>query len=75
MENGPLTDKEVLRKLKEALISGEEFEGSIINYKKDGTPYFVHWYCIPCLGIDGDPISWLSLQDYKDYEETTSNNG
>ena len=36
---GPLTDKSVLRRLRQNLARGEGFTGEAINYRKDGTSF------------------------------------
>lgn len=41
------TDKEVIKRLAEALKSGKKFEGKAINYKKDGTPFIMCWRVLP----------------------------
>ena len=40
---GEGTDKKVIDRLADALGSGRKFEGKAINYKKDGTPFIMHW--------------------------------
>lgn len=44
---GPNTDREVIRYLRQRLEAGEEFEGRAINYRKDGTEYFQEWQITP----------------------------
>ena len=44
---GELTDRKVIQKLKSILERGEFFEGNTVNYKKDGTPYYVQWNISP----------------------------
>lgn len=38
---GDATDKKVIARLTKALKDGGDFEGSAINYKKDGTPFIM----------------------------------
>ena len=40
---GPRTDKSVLSRLKGCLERGEVFEGEVINYRKDGTEFYLEW--------------------------------
>ena len=40
---GPGTDRAVLDQLRGNLQAGEPFEGETVNYRKDGSPYVVHW--------------------------------
>ena len=59
---GPRTDREVLDGLRAALEAGDEWEGETINYRKDGTPYRVHWNVAPVRGPAGDIRYWVSVQ-------------
>ncbi|TNE68755.1 response regulator [bacterium] len=40
---GEKTDRVLLEQLKNELSSNKAFSGRTINYKKDGTPYYVEW--------------------------------
>merc|ERR1712125_239264 len=45
---GPGTDKKVLARLKESMQQGDgDYEGSAINYRKNGTPFIMHWRVVP----------------------------
>jgi hypothetical protein len=33
------------------------FEGRAINYKKDGTPFVMHWTVAPVTGSDGTTVT------------------
>ncbi len=44
---GPLTDKNVLKRLRRALQAGEVFEGEAINYRKDGREFDFEWQVAP----------------------------
>lgn len=65
---GPLTDRSTLDMLREAMEDNQPFEGETINYKKDGTPYRVHWDLVPCLGDNGEPVYWLALQNFSEMD-------
>ncbi len=56
------TDREVLDSLRAALEAGEEWEGETVNYRKDGTPYQVHWNVTPVRGPAGEVRYWVSVQ-------------
>lgn len=43
MLQGPDTDPVVMQHLRNCLKSGQHFDGSAINYRKDGSPYVVRW--------------------------------
>ena len=59
---GPKTDRAVLDSLREALEAGESWEGETINYRKDGTEYWVRWSIAPVMDEDGEIESWMSVQ-------------
>lgn len=58
---GPATDKKVLERLGEALEQGIQFEGTAINYRKDGTPFIMEWRVVPAK-MDGKIKAWLAIQ-------------
>ena len=49
---GPETNLTIIQELRECLQSGRVFDGSIINYRKDGTRYRVH-LTVSAVIIDG----------------------
>ena len=58
---GTGTDKKVIERLVLALKSGTKFEGRAINYKKNGTPFIMHWRVLPVRS--GKKITaWLAIQ-------------
>lgn len=59
---GPRTSRAVLDSLKTALARGEGFHGETVNYKKDGTPYWVEWDIAPVRGDDGRVEYFVSIQ-------------
>ena len=40
---GPATDREVIARLERTLAEGGVFEGSTVNYHKDGTAFDIAW--------------------------------
>ena len=59
---GPDTDPQVLARLRACLRSNTPFQGSAINYRKDGTPYHVEWNISPVRGADGIVTHFVSVQ-------------
>lgn len=55
------TSKEVIAELRVALSTGRKFEGRAINYKKDGTPFVMHWRVLP-VKLGGDIKAWIAIQ-------------
>jgi PAS domain S-box-containing protein len=58
---GPGTDKKVIARLSDALASGSRFEGKAVNYKKDGTPFIMHWRVLP-IKAGKEIKGWLAIQ-------------
>lgn len=58
---GPGTDDKVIARLSDALKSGGDFEGKAINYKKDGTPFIMHWRVLP-VRVGEKIAAWVSIQ-------------
>ncbi|MFN2381348.1 MAG: PAS domain S-box protein [Guyparkeria sp.] len=59
---GPETDRAVLDRLRECLVAGQAFEGSTLNYRKDGRSYLVEWRMNPVHGADGSITHFVSVQ-------------
>ena len=58
---GAATDKKVIAQLADALKHGKRFEGKAINYRKDGTPFIMHWRVVP-VKISKQTKVWLAIQ-------------
>jgi len=58
---GTATDKKVLDRLRKALTDGKPFEGRAINYKKNGTPFIMHWRVVP-VKVGRNTKVWLAIQ-------------
>jgi len=59
---GPGTDKKVLTRLKESMQKGNgDYEGSAINYRKNGTPFVMHWRVVP-VKVGGEIKAWVAIQ-------------
>lgn len=59
---GPETSKVVIDDLRACLKTGRNFQGSTINYRKNGEPYYVEWTISPILGSSGKVEYYLSIQ-------------
>jgi len=59
---GPQTNPEVLRELSACLREGRYFQGSTINYRKDGSPYTVEWNISPVRNKAGVITHFVSAQ-------------
>jgi len=62
MFEGPKSDLETLRKLGESLRKLETCEVTIINYKKNGEPFWVHMTINPVADDKGWFTHWISIE-------------
>jgi diguanylate cyclase (GGDEF)-like protein/PAS domain S-box-containing protein len=53
---GPSTNTVLMKKLKSDLAAGREFYGETVNYRKDGTEFFVQWR-VGLMRLDGETVS------------------
>ena len=59
---GPLTDRVVLRSLKNTLRRGESFMGETFNYRLDGSPFINSWRIDPIRNAAGEVTHYSSAQ-------------
>ena len=59
---GPKSDRAMLKRLREALGRGEPFSGETVNYRKDGSEYYVEWDITPIRAASGEISHFLSIQ-------------
>ena len=59
---GPETDRRVLDRLRRQLSAGEAFFGEVINYTKDGTPFWIEWHVSPIRDDAGRITNFVALQ-------------
>ena len=59
---GPMTDPQVLRRLRACLQSASFFQGSAVNYRKDGSTYLVEWNVSPVRDEQGRVQAFVSVQ-------------
>ena len=58
---GAATDKTVIARLLDALKRDGRFEGKAINYKKNGTPFIMHWRVLP-VKVGKHTKVWVAIQ-------------
>jgi len=59
---GAGTDQKVLARLKASMDKGTgDYEGSAINYRKNGTPFIMHWRVVP-VKVGGEIKAWVAIQ-------------
>jgi sigma-54 dependent transcriptional regulator, acetoin dehydrogenase operon transcriptional activator AcoR len=59
---GPKSNRAMLQQLRETLSRGETFSGETVNYRKDGTEYYVEWDITPIRTSSGEISHFLSIQ-------------
>lgn len=60
---GPKSDLSIFHNLNESLANGEVWEGKTINYKKDGTEFFMEWSIAPVFDKNGRIDKLLAVQN------------
>ncbi|QHL90445.1 PAS domain S-box protein [Sphingomonas changnyeongensis] len=59
---GPQTDQATVARIREALARGEPYSGEILNYRRDGAPYWVNLAINPVRDAAGRVQSFISVQ-------------
>ena len=59
---GPKSERAMLQRLRETLSRGEPFSGETINYRRDGSEYYVEWDITPIRTGSGEISHFLSIQ-------------
>ena len=59
---GPLTNRKILDELKVKLSHEENFIGTNLNYRKDGTTYIVKWYISALRDEKSNIVGYVSYQ-------------
>jgi PAS domain S-box-containing protein len=59
---GPQTSRKNLDILKQTLREGGQFDGEVINYRKDGSEFYVEWHVNPVWNEQGQITHYVSVQ-------------
>jgi PAS domain S-box-containing protein len=59
---GELTDQASVSRLRQAILAGTPCREELINYHKDGHPYWVAIALSPILGPDGAPRGFMAIE-------------
>jgi PAS domain S-box-containing protein len=59
---GPDTDRQVLRKLREDLDNYRPGKAEVINYKKNGEPFWAEFSVVPVADETGNYTHWIAIQ-------------
>ncbi len=69
---GKRTDSETVRQMSRAISAGESFEVEVVNYSKDGTPYWIHIKADPFFDESGILQGFIAIeQDITHEKEQT----
>lgn len=68
IKQGPLTDPETVNQIRQALAEKRSFRGRLINYRKDGTPFWNELLIQPVLTAQGDVAYYLGLLEDVTYQ-------
>lgn len=60
--HGPLTDPETIRRILDSTSEQRSLQAEIVNYRKDGSPYWASIDAHPLTGSDGEIVGYFSLQ-------------
>src|SRR5262249_32037459 len=69
--NGKLTDRKVVDRICQELSQGQSTTGELIQYRKDGTPYYSNVSITPLPGADGRVSTFVSI--HRDTTEQKKN--
>lgn len=59
---GPKTDRKELSKLSAAIKNWQQFETTLINYKKDGEPFWINFAITPIANEKGWYTHWIAVE-------------
>jgi PAS domain S-box-containing protein len=59
---GPNTDLGVFSDLRARLLSGHTWEGLAINYRRDGSEFFMEWSIVPLQNDRGETYQYVAIQ-------------
>jgi PAS domain S-box-containing protein len=60
---GKRTDRAVVSGLKQKLLNRELFHGQTWNYRKNGEPFLMNWYCYAIYGERSAPMYFVAEQE------------
>ncbi len=59
---GPKTTRKTMDRLRLNLENGERFTGEDINYRKDGSEFYIDWYIEPMRNVHGEITHFVAVQ-------------
>lgn len=62
LQKTDLTDEETVHEVRRSLDLGEPFDGPILNFAKDGTPYWLDMHIFPLRDPDGNVTHFAAIE-------------
>jgi len=62
MLRGPLTDPRIIEEIDRSVLELKPFQYELINYKKNGEPFWVNLSATPILNENGEYTHWITIQ-------------
>lgn len=59
---GPKTEREVVERLHRSLEQGQTFYGETINYRKDGSEFYMEWHVVPIRNESREITHFVGIQ-------------
>lgn len=59
---GPKTDPDAITAIRQSIQAGRDCAVCLINYKKDGTPFWNRFFVAPLKGVDGKIVNFVGVQ-------------
>lgn len=59
---GPGTEPDTVKKLREGILGARDTTACLINYRKDGTPFWNNVFVAPLCGVDGSVVNFVGVQ-------------
>ena len=60
---GPKTDRQIFNGLRDKLENGKVWTGRTVNYKKDGSEFYMEWSIAPVFNENGNVYKLLAVQE------------
>jgi PAS domain S-box-containing protein len=59
---GPKTDRDLLKELRDKIDEGQAFHGRTVNYRKDGSEFTMEWKVYPINNANKETTHYLAVQ-------------
>jgi PAS domain S-box-containing protein len=59
---GPKTDRDLLKELRDKIDGGQSFHGRTVNYRKDGSEFTMEWKVYPINNAKNETTHYLAVQ-------------